>query len=166
MTHNEALKLFLTNRNNIDTAMDDMARRASSINADFALTLHFSGEYTDFRRDFNDRQQAMRVLKLGLNNMGKKLYGKGGVLKRSVFIERANGVGLHAHMIFKNECTFSDSEIKVRLWEGWAKTRGAHKGTGMFNLDRVYDLNGWSDYMSKSMRHANWDNWDVSNSNI
>jgi hypothetical protein len=165
MTHDHALRHFTNKRNSIDHVMDDMANRASCIGADFALTLHFAGSYNEVRNEFNDRQQAVRIIAHGLNNMGKKLYGKGGILKRSVFIERAT-VGLHAHIIFKNESTFSDGEIKSRLYEGWSKTRGAHCASGMFHLERVYDLNGWCNYISKSMRHENWECWDVANSNI
>jgi hypothetical protein len=166
MKHDEVLALFIRNRNNVDTVMDDMTNRAGAIGCDMALTVHFTGEYSSPNKDFNDRQQAQRILRLGLNNMSKKLYGKGGVLKRTVVIERAEGVGLHAHIIFKNESNYSDGDIRARLWDGWSKTKGAHKGTAMFHLERVYDLGGWCDYMSKTMRNGNYNNWDVSNSNI
>jgi hypothetical protein len=166
MTHTEALEQFGRTRKSIDQVMDNMANRASSIGCDMALTLHFSGDYTNVQKDFNDRQQVSRILQIGLNNMGKKLYGKAPALKRSVFIERAHGVGLHAHIIFKNESTFSDGEIRARLWDGWAKTRGAHQGTSMFHLVKIHDVAGWSDYICKSMKANNWECWDVANSNI
>jgi hypothetical protein len=166
MTHRQILEKFENTRKDIDQVMDNMADRASSIGADFALTLHFGADFANVQKDFNHRQQASRILQIGLNNMGKKLYGKGGVLKRSVFIERANGVGLHAHIIFANESAFSDDEVRSRLYEGWEKTRGAHKGPDMFHLARIHNLSGWSDYICKSMRHENWECWDVANSNI
>lgn len=49
--------------------------RIKEIGATHALTLSFSTPYTDIVKDEKDREQCKKILKYGMNNISKKIYG-------------------------------------------------------------------------------------------
>ena len=60
------------------------------IGATHALTLSFSGPFNDMNRDERERERCTKILKYGMNNINKKIYGSHnrGVIPRFITIER------------------------------------------------------------------------------
>ena len=151
-------------RNNYSKAKDELIYqghlwaydRIKEIGATHALTLSFSNPFTDIVRDEKDREQCKKILKYGMNNISKKIYGSHnkGVIQRFITIERGaynKSFSLHAHAAITNDTGLSDKEFGERVYSGWAKTKGAHGSTTMFSIKKLYDIAGWSAYINKTM---------------
>ena len=130
--------------------------RIKEIGATHALTLSFSTPYTDIVKDEKDREQCKKILKYGMNNISKKIYGSHnrGVLQRFITIERGaynKSFSLHAHAAITNDTELSDEQFGECVFNGWAKTKGAHESTSMFSINKLYDIARWSTYINKTM---------------
>ena len=130
--------------------------RIKEIGATHALTLSFSTPYTDIVKDEKDREQCKKILKYGMNNISKKIYGSHnkGVIQRFITIERGaynKSFSLHAHAAITNDTELSDEQFGECVFNGWAKTKGAHESTSMFSINKLYDIAGWSTYINKTM---------------
>ena len=126
--------------NNYSKAKDELIyqghlwayNKIKEIGATHALTLSFSTPYTDIVRDEKDREQCRKILKYGMNNISKKIYGSHnkGVLQRFITIERGaynKSFRLHAHASITNDTELTDEEFGDCVFNGWSKTKGAHR---------------------------------------
>ena len=130
--------------------------KIKEIGATHALTLAFSAPFTDTTRDEKDREQCRKILKYGMNNISKKIYGSHnkGFIQRFITIERGaynKSFRLHAHAAITNDTELSDEQFVEGVFNGWAKTKGAHESTSMFSINKLYDIAGWSTYINKTM---------------
>jgi hypothetical protein len=150
--------------NNYSKAKDELIyqghlwayNKIKEIGATHALTLNFSVPFNDLNRDDRDRERCTKILKYGMNNISKKIYGSHnrGVIPRFITIERGSynkSYRLHAHAAIKNDTGITDDEFSDRVFNGWAKTKGAHESTTMFSIKKLYDIAGWSAYINKTM---------------
>jgi hypothetical protein len=150
--------------NNYSKAKDELIyqghlwayNKIKEIGATHALTLAFSAPFTDTTRDEKDREQCRKILKYGMNNISKKIYGSHnkGVIQRFITIERGaynKSFRLHAHAVITNDTELSDEQFVECVFNGWAKTKGAHESTSMFSINKLYDIAGWSTYINKTM---------------
>ena len=130
--------------------------KIKEIGATHALTLAFSASFTDITRDEKDREQCRKILKYGMNNISKKIYGSHnkGVIQRFITIERGaynKSFSLHAHAAITNDTELSDEQFGECVFNGWEMTKGAHESTSMFSINKLYDIAGWSTYINKTM---------------
>ena len=130
--------------------------KIKEIGATHALTLAFSASFTDITRDEKDREQCRKILKYGMNNISKKIYGSHnkGFIQRFITIERGaynKSFSLHAHAAITNDTELTDEEFGECVFNGWTKTKGAHERTSMFSINKLYDIAGWSTYINKTM---------------
>jgi len=150
--------------NNYSKAKDELIyqghlwafNKIEEIGATHAVTLSFSAPFTDIARDEKDREQCRKILKYGMNNISKKIYGSHnkGVMQRFITIERGaynKSFRLHAHASITNDTELTDEEFGECVFNGWSKTKGAHKSITMFNIIKLYDIAGWSTYINKTM---------------
>ena len=130
--------------------------KIKEIGATHALTLAFSAPFTDITRDEKDREQCKKILKYGMNNISKKIYGSHnkGFIQRFITIERGaynKSFSLHAHAAITNDTELSDEQFGECVFNGWEMTKGAHESTSMFSINKLYDIAGWSTYINKTM---------------
>ena len=131
-------------------------KKIKEIGATHALTLSFSTPFVDIARDEKDREYCRKILKYGMNNISKKIYGSHnqGVIKRFITIERGSynkSFSLHAHAAVTNDTGLTNEEFNECVFNGWTKTKGAHKSASMFSIEELYDTKGWSLYMNKTL---------------
>jgi hypothetical protein len=102
-----------------------------------------------YEGDCRVRVGAKRNLRLFLNILNRRTFGKSGVRKgkklNCVAIMEGN-TRPHFHLCLEKPGGFSDSDFIELIGLAWAKTRF---GDCQFDAKPCYDVNGWLDYITK-----------------
>ena len=67
------------------------------------------------------------------------------------FYERSKFSEFKSNTTYHELLSKTDEQFVECVFNGWAKTKGAHESTSMFSINKLYDIAGWSTYINKTM---------------